>query len=129
MIATSRQGASRAIVPTIHERFGHALPTNARLRRSAWVYLHQHSPGAFSLVREHLREGAPSRIVNRLGQYSTGETLYVQILDGDYAVLVDQLARQFVLKVSPLVPHVGVRALEQPHSLAPSVAALLPPRH
>src|SRR5438477_2493761 len=108
MIATSRQAASWAIMPTIRECLGHVLPTHARLRRSVWVYLHQHSPGAFSLVREHLREGVPSRIVNGLRQHSTGEALYVQILDGDCAVLIYQLARQFVLEVGALVPHVDV---------------------
>lgn len=129
MIATSRQSASRAIVPAIREGLRHPLPAQARLAGTARVNLHQHSPGAFSLVREHRNEHRPSGIVNGLRQHPTGESLDIQVLDRDQAVLVDQPARQLVLEIRPLVAHVDVGALEQQHRLAPPAATLLTPRH
>src|ERR1035438_9271585 len=129
MISTSRQSAGGAIVPTICESLGYSVPAHARLRRSARVNLNQSSTGACSLVDEHCNEHRPSSIVDGLRQHSTGETLHVQILNGNHAVRVNQFARQFVLKVGPLVAHVDVGALEQPHSLASSVATLLPSSH
>src|SRR5674476_1433797 len=126
MIATSRQSASRAIVPTIREGLRHALPAQASLACAPRVNLYNSPTGTCSLVDEHRNEHRPSGIVNRLRQHSTGESLHVQILNGDHAVIVDQLARQLVLEVSPLVAHVDVGPLKQPHGLAPSVAALLP---
>ena len=62
--------------------------------------------------------------MNGLRQHSTGESLHVQILDGDHAVVVDQLRRQLVLEVPPLIADVSVRPLQQPDRLAPAVVRL-----
>src|ERR1035441_8557949 len=129
MIATSRQSAGGAIVPTICESLGHSLPAHARLRRAARVNLDHFSTGAFSLVENHFQEYRPSCIVNRLRQHSGAQSLHVQIFDGDHAVLVHQLTGEFVLEVAPLVADVNVRPLKQAYCLPPTVAALLPPRH
>src|ERR1035441_1670752 len=129
MIATSRQSANRAIVPPIREGLRHALATQARLRRSARINPDQLPTGAFSLVGKHCNEHRPSRIVNGLRQHSGAQSLHVQILDGNHAVLIDQLPREFMLKVGPLVHHVYVGPLEQLHSLASPIASLLSPRH
>lgn len=129
MIATRRQSAGRAIVPTILQRLWHTLTTDTDLASSAWVHLHQYSPGAFCLVREHSDKLRPSRIVNGLRQQSASETFNIQILDGNQAILVDQLARQLVVEICPLVANVDMGTLEQLYRLTSAVAALLPPRH
>ena len=49
--------------------------------------------------------------MNRLRQHRAGQPLNVQILDGDHAVLIHQLARELVLKIGSLVAHAKVRAL------------------
>jgi len=129
-IATSRQSASGAIVPAVREGLGHGRAAHARLAGTARVHLHQYSPGAFCLVRELLDKGVPSGIVNGLGQHSAGEPLHVQILNGDQAVLLNQLVRELVLEVGPLVPHVSVSTLQQPHRFAVAIALFVSaPRH
>src|SRR6202158_4416375 len=115
MIATSEQSASRAIVPTIRQGLAHTGSARTGLACAPRVNLDQSSTGAFSLVSDHRQEHRPSRVVNGLRQHPGGKSLYVQILDGDHAVLVNQLARQFVLEVGPLVPHMNVGTLEPPH--------------
>ena len=62
--------------------------------------------------------------MNGLRQHSSGEPLHVQILNGDHAVLVDQLARELVLEVAPLITDVDVSALEQ---CEPLCGSRLPP--
>src|SRR5690349_21602742 len=104
MIATSRQSATRAIMPAIGQSFAHSLPAQARLACPARVDLDYFAPGAFSLVRDHPKEHRPARIVDRLRQHSACEPLDVQILDGDHAVLVDQLAGELVVEVGSLIP-------------------------
>ena len=129
-IATGRQSASRAVVPTIRKGLRHTLSAHARLAGAARVNLLQHSPGAFCLLREHLDKGPPSGVVNGLRQHSAASSLHVQIFDGNQSVPVDQLARQLVLEVAPLVDHVSVGALQQHHGLTATVAPLvLSPRH
>src|ERR1035438_2389671 len=119
MIATSRQSASRAIVPPICKGLWHSLPTHSFLRRAARVNPYNSSTGAFSLVDQHCNEHRPSRIVNGLRQHAAGKSLHVQIFDGNQSVPV----------VAPLIPNGNVRPLEQPHGFAATVATLLSPRH
>ena len=129
MVPTRRQSAHRARVPAILQSLRYTRSACAGLRRAFGVDLHQFTPSVRSFVREVVQELRPACIVNGLRQHSRGETLHVQIFDGDHAVLVHQSARQLVLKVGALVAHVNMRALEQPHGLTSPGAAFLPPRH
>lgn len=128
MISTSRQSARGAAMPSIRKGLRHSLPAQARLTRSAWVHLHQHSPSAFCLVREKIDELGPPCITNGLRQHPASEALHVQIFDRDQSVLIDEISGQLVLEIRPLVADVNVRPLQLKNSLAPTVAALLPPR-
>lgn len=129
MIAISRQSASRAIVPTVREGLRHGSATQARLACAPWIDLHYSPTGAHSLVDEHRHEHRPSCIVDGLRQHPACQPFHVQIFDGDHTVFVHQLARFFVVKVPPLVRDVDMDSLEQEHSLAAAVAALLPARY
>jgi hypothetical protein len=113
MIATTRQSANRAIVPAIREGLPYSRAADPCLRGPSRIDLDQHSPGAFCFVREHLDKSGPSGIANRLRQHPAGEAPHVQILDGDRAVMIHQLAREFVLEVGALIPDVGVGALKR----------------
>lgn len=62
--------------------------------------------------------------MNRLRQHPASEPLHVQILNSDYAVLVHQLPRQFVVEIGSLVPNVNVSPLKQQYSLTAAGAAL-----
>ena len=127
MIATSRQSASRAIVPAIRKTLWHARTTQASLRSSARVYFHQPPASVFCFVGEHIDEFRPSCVLDGLRQHSAGKPLHIQIFDGDETVLVDQLARCLVLEVAPLVFHMHMRALKQSNRLAAPGAPFLPP--
>src|SRR4051812_31114186 len=111
MIATGRQSASTASVPTIRKGLLHARLARAGLRRAARVNLHQPPTSLFRFVGEHRDELGPSRIVNGLRQHSTSEPLHIQVFDSDHAVSVHQLARFLLLKVAALIRYMGVRAL------------------
>ena len=116
-------------MPAIRQSFGNSYAANTCLRSPARIDLNQHSPGAFCLVREHLDKPGPSGIEHGLRQHSAGEALHVQILDGDHAVSVDQLAREFVMEVGALARYVAVDALKNLYGLAPTIAAPFTARH
>ena len=129
MIATSRQSASVAIVPTIREGFAHGRATYARLACAPRINLHYSPASILRFVGEHRDEHRPTGIVNGLRQHSSSEALHVQILDRDQPVLVDQITGNLVLEVAPLVANMNVGALEKHDGLTSSVAPLvLPPR-
>lgn len=127
MISTSRQSASRAIVPAIRKGFLNYRPTQTCLRRAARVNLDELSTGAFCLVRKHSEKTSPSCIVNRLRQHPASKPLHVQVLYGNRAVLIDEVARELVVEVRPLISDVGMSPLQLEHGLAAAVTPLLSP--
>jgi len=58
---------------------------------------HQQSPSVFSFVRE-LGECRPSRVVNGPRQHASRKTLHIQFFDSNQTVIIDDFARQFVVK-------------------------------
>ena len=127
MIASSRQSANMAIVPTIRKGLRHAGAADACLAGPARVNLYQHSTGAFCLIREHLDKGTPSGIVNGLCQHPGGEPLDVQIFNCNQAVPVNQIARNLMLEVPALISDMNVRSLEKNYGLTPAIAPLVFP--
>jgi hypothetical protein len=67
--------------------------------------------------------------VNGFGQHSASEPFHVQILNGDQPVGIDQLAREFVLKVLALIPDVDVSPLKQPNCLPAPITTFFASRH
>jgi hypothetical protein len=64
--------------------------------------------------------------VNRFGKESRRQTSDVQVFDGNPAEVQDKPVRQLVLKVSPLVPNVLVRHLQQQNGFSGHRRTLLP---
>lgn len=127
MIPTSRQSASGAIVPSIPEGLWYAFPAYAGLTGSAGINLDDSPAGAFCLVGEHRYKTGPTSVVNGLRQLSGREFLNVEGLNCYRSVLVNQLSRFFVQEIRTLITNMGMSALKQQDSLAPTAATSLPP--
>jgi hypothetical protein len=63
--------------------------------------------------------------MHRLRQHSTGHSFDVQVFYGDKSVAIDDTARNFVVKVIPLILDVSELSLEQLHGLASAVRFLV----
>lgn len=129
MIPIGRQSANRTIVPPLGEIFGNDCPTYASLRSSARIHWNKDSTGAFSLVRDLENKRTPCGIVYGLGQHPCTQSLEIKILKGNQSMLVNQIARDLVVKVIPLISNVGVRSLQFYNGLPAPVAALPPSRY
>lgn len=125
MITRSRQSTRQAEMPAISQRLANLCATGTRLRSAGWVNPNEHAPGAFSLVRDHVQELSPSCIANRFREHAARQTLHVQIFGGNQPVLVYQRAREFVVKVRPLVANHNVGALQNLYRLTPTVRSFL----
>jgi hypothetical protein len=123
MITRSRQSTIQTKMPPIGERLADFCATDARLRSASGIHSNKHAPGAFSLVRDHVQELSPACIIDRLREHPRSQAFYIQILDRDQSVFVDQLPRFFVVKVRALTADVSVYALKNLHGLTPPVRA------
>jgi hypothetical protein len=129
MISRRRQSAGRTIVPPIGEGFRHGCPAQTFLRTTPWVHLGIPPASICRLVGDECKELTPSGIVNGLRQHPAGEPFHMQIFGGYHAVLVDQLARFFVVEIAALVRYMGMRPWQQEDGLTAAVASLFAPRH
>lgn len=129
MIAICNQAAFRTDVLPHRERLADICPAQTRLTRATRIDFHQQASGAFCLVRKHEDERRPSGVVNRLTQPTTNKPFYIQILDGNQTVVVNNLARFFVVKVSALIANMIVEPLEQQVRFSSAVRAFLSSRY
>ena len=129
MIATDRQPAPRAPVPTLAQSLGHGCAAGTSLAGAVGVNPDQRPTSVFSFVGELGQETAPSGVVDRLGQHPTGQPLDVQVLHGNQVVGVNDLPGDLVVEVRPLVANVNVDPLKFLYGLVPPVAAPLPTGH
>ena len=111
-IPITRQPASGTPVPTIRQGLWRAVPAQARLRRASGIDLYELPTGACCLVEQKHQELRPSGIVDGLRQQPAGESFHVQMLDGDVAVLIDDLPGFLVSEVGSLIGNTNVGALE-----------------
>ena len=58
----------------------------------------QQSPSIFSFVRKLRKECCPSGVVNGPRQHASRKTLHIQFFDSNQTVIIDDFARQFVVK-------------------------------
>lgn len=128
MITIRRQSARQTKMPAILERLANLCATDARLRSASRVDLNKYTPGAFSLVRDHVQKLSPASIINRLCQHSRSQAFCIQILDRYQPKIINQATANFVVEVAPLRLYVAVGALQENDRLAPSIRALLTPR-
>lgn len=129
MIAIRNQSTRHAKMLSHGERLADFCPTNTSLRCTARVNFHKHTSGTFSLVRKHEEESCPPSIVNTFGEHSARQSFNVQVFDSNQPVVVDNLPRFFVMKVTSLVADVIVPTLKQKARLAPSVRTFLSSAH
>lgn len=110
------------------ERLANLCSTQAGLTCAARVNLHEHAPGTLSLVREIKEKVGPSSIVDGLRKHPARQALDVQILDGDQAVLINNLPGFFVMKIPALIANVIVKPRQKQDRLASAIGALLSTR-
>jgi len=129
-ISVNDQPAVRAIMNTVSQSFRYirqATTTGACLRRVTGVYLDKLPTSFLHFVGEFGKEHPPSRIVDRLRQHPTSQTLDIQILNGNQTIVIRYLPTDLVVKIRPLIPDMRVRLLEQTDGLAPAFAAFPSP--
>jgi len=129
MIAIRRQPARETQMPALSERLANPCAAQACLRSTARVNFHEYAPGALSLVREHKKKVGPPSVVDGLSEHSRREAFHVQIFDCNQAVLIDDLARFFVMKVAALVANVIMESLKQQDGFAPAIRSFLTSRN
>lgn len=116
-------------MPALSQRLANIRATGTRLRSAARIDLNKHTPGTFSLVRDHIQKSSPASIVDGLRQHPAGEPFDIQSFSRDQAKAINQLSRFFVVEVSPLILNVRMGTLQHQHRLAPSARALPAPRY
>ncbi len=79
-------------------------------------------------VVQHHQKSRPASIMDTLGQIRLRQALDVQVLNRDPSKAIDELAREFVQKVTPLIRNVDVRLGDPLHRFAPAARGLLAPR-
>jgi hypothetical protein len=129
MIAISNQTARQANVDTFLERLPYRRSANAGLRRATRIDLHQHTTGAFCLVREIENEGRPRCVANAFSKHPAHQSLNVQILDRDETVFVSHGTRHFVKEVPTLIASVVVEPSQKKYCLAAAGRSFLPSRN
>src|SRR4051812_30274849 len=125
MVTRQRQSARFATVPALFERLANLCAADTFLRCAVWNYFNERATGILRFVTREVKELRPSGITYGLRQLRSGESFNVQIFDGYQAVVINNPARDFVMKVGTLIANVNVNALEQKHGLTPSVRASL----
>jgi hypothetical protein len=112
-------------MPTLRQSLGHGRSACARLAGSTRIYLHQHSPGAFGLVREFGKERVPSGVVDRAGQPSLRKSFDVEVFHRDQPVAFHQPAADIMVKGGTLVSDFTVHFDHSCGGLAAAVTAAL----
>src|SRR6267143_2202195 len=115
MVTSDSESAVTAVHSLRQQFLFDGVAVGAFLTRIVRVYRDYLSTSVSSFVVKHIQEGRPPYIVNRFGKHSRRQTFDVQAFDGNHAEILHQPVRQLVLKVSPLVPNVLVRLLQQQH--------------
>ena len=75
-------------------------------------------PASAALTVSFPQEGTPCRIVPLLGEHASGHAADVELFDGNELVAVNDLTRELVHEISPLIGDMLVNALQLPHGLA-----------
>jgi hypothetical protein len=88
--------------------------------------LDPHSRSVRRFRQQDQEEGSPGGVLNRLGEHASSHSFHVQVFDGDQAVLVHELPRDLVMKISPLVANMCMYPLQGLHRFSASMTALLP---
>src|SRR6267143_4273960 len=126
MVTSDSESAVTAVHSLRQPFLFDGVAVGAFLTRIVRVYRDYLSTSVSSFVVKHIEEGRPPYIVNRFGKDSRRQTFDVQVFDGNPAEVQHKPVRQLVLKVSPLVPTVLVRHLQQQNGFSGHRRTLLP---
>ena len=103
------RAAAVAAVNTLGKRLGaDQTAFGASLRSSARIDQNDFSSSVCSFVGEHRGQLSPRGIVNRLGQHRAGETLHVEVLQGDVRMIPHEAARELVQEVVAAGRHLAL---------------------
>src|SRR3990167_8343561 len=125
MIATNRQPALRTLVPALLQCFRYGCAARTALRSAVGVNLYQCPTGPFCLVGQLSKETTPSCIINRLSIPCFRQPLNIYGLQYNGVVIINQLARNLMMKVASLVTHADMGSLKRTYRFIPPVASLL----
>src|SRR5262245_10718703 len=112
MIAWNRQSTTLTVMPSLAQCLRIRRSTHASLRRPIGRRFHQLTTSLCRFVRELCDERRPPGVINRLGQHSCGQALYIQLFNGYQAEQHDQRSRHLMREVCALVAHMRVDALQ-----------------
>src|SRR5262249_7367437 len=125
-VAAQHQTASGAAMFPLSQGLGHKhTAVRAALRGADWVYRDQRPTGAYCLVGQDRDELAPASVLDGLRQHRAGQSLDVQVFDGDQRVAFDQGAGSRVVEAAPLFGEVQVNAAELGSCVLPPPRTLL----
>lgn len=117
-------------MPPLAERLPDFRTAGTCLARAVGIHLNKHTLGTLSLIRDHVQELPPARIVNRLGKVVVfNHALDVQFLSRDQPVSVNQGTAQVVVEICSLPTNKTVGALQQHHGIPSALRAFLAPRY
>ena len=126
-IAVDLKAAIRTAMNTNTERFMNNRATpGAYLRGEAGINCYHDRSGAFSLVSEKGKQLSPGGVVYALGEFRSGKSKDVQVLDGNQAKLVGQTIGELVVEVGPLVGDLEVGLGDLDSGLVPARRSFLP---
>lgn len=129
MVTIRNQTTRAATVLTLAERFADLCSAQAHLTRTTRINLHKHASSLFRFVREHKEKVRPSSVVDGLCKHAAGETLNIKVFDRYQSVVVRDLPRFCVMKISALISNVVVESCEQQHGLSSTVRVPLTARN
>jgi len=116
MISTSRQAASRAIMPAIRKFLRYARSAYAHLGSASRIDSNYSPTSTCSLVEKHLDKPGPTGIVNTRRHKAVSQPLYVKGLYSNNAIPIYDQSCCLVVKITSLVFHVSMSTLQHLHS-------------
>src|SRR5882672_1972951 len=125
MITRNRQSATLTVMPSLAQCLRIRRSAHASLRRSARVYLHQHTTSFCRFVRELGDQRRPSGVINGLGEHPSRQALDVQVFDDDQSEQNDQRPGNLVREIFSLIAHLSMRSLQLSDRLLSVVTASL----
>lgn len=126
MISMETQPTFRTMMLTNAKIFLFSVSTlGTILARVSGINLDQLTPGAFSLVREFLDKGTPTRIVNLFSESHSRKTFDVEIFDRDQVVMLNKMRRDLVLKIGTLIENLLMNVAENGNRFSATVRSLL----
>lgn len=112
-VSIQREAAMRTLMHADCEALRDSAPAaRAHLRGSVWPDRKHHATSFFRFVGEHVSQGGPRGVVDRLAEIGARHVSNAQIFDRNVRMGGDKRARQLVQKVAPLPRHLSMRLAE-----------------